>query len=216
MYWVGSNNANVQITSASLSGPGANYTVGQSLSPDATNGHYRLVFTANYGDLTGQIVDRRTGLPMNIGGGNIISRNMVAANAALAGVTNLGGAFGFVASIGSSGGSLPVAGNNTVGQPIDPHFDNLAIVPGVVTLQSAASVTGPYTTDPTAGIEVNPKRITVPVGGDVRFYRINWIGSDHTPTITSIAPGVTVNVVTASGTTTTATNVVKTVVLEYN
>ena len=90
-----------------------------------------------------------------------------------------GGAYGFYATIGDSPQFGPPI-------PIDPHFDNFAIVPGVVMLESATAAAGPYVVDTGAGLEVYPKRITVPASGSTRFYRIKWLDADHIPTITGI------------------------------
>jgi hypothetical protein len=203
---------------------------GLSFSPDSANGHYRLILTVNSNDCTGQIVDLGTGLPMYFKddsywtkGATNIQRtsflNGVANHPELASYINVGGAYGVFALFGNAGGYGVVPGNNTLGQPIDPKFDDFAIVPGVVTLESAAAADGPYAQDPNAGIEVYPKRITIPVNGDMQFYRINWIGADHTPTITGIAPGATVGVVTGGvpvdGVSPPVTNVVQTMVLTY-
>jgi hypothetical protein len=168
-----------------FNGPGQTPTAGRSSSPDSTNGHYRLIFTANGTDVTGQIVDLSTGLPMTFSGPSTAYTNILRTTTGIyPSYSDVGGVYGFYACVGDAG-TLPL-GYPTSGQPIDPHFDNFAIVPGVVTLESAAVVTGPYVVDTTAGIEVYPKRITVPANGPARYYRINWIGSDHTPTITSI------------------------------
>ena len=246
------------MASASFSGPGVigqppskpytGYVVGRSLSPDAANGHYRLILTAvsgnnngfTNGGFTGQLVDLSTGLPMMMGSSQYIiscpayyytsnsnshlsyaayltNNGAIFTNGVLySGTAPLGSAYGVLATLGSSGSSGYVDGNYTVGQPIDPKFDNYAIVPGVVTLESSANVAGPYAVDPSAGIEVYPKRITVPVNGATMFYRLNWIGCDHTPAITSITRGPTVNVVLPTGASTVATNAVPTVVLGYN
>jgi hypothetical protein len=167
-----------------FNGPGQTPVPGRSSSPDSTNGHYRLIFTANGIDVTGQIVDLSTGLPMSFGGPSSVYTNMLRTTTGIyPSYSDVGGAYGFYACIGDSPLLPPPA---SVGQPIETHFDNFAIVPGVVTLESAQAVTGPYVVDTSAGIEVYPKRITVPSNGPGRFYRINWIGSDHTPTITSI------------------------------
>lgn len=231
-WWFPTNNGgNVRLESGSFSGPtngmsSPAYITGTSLSPNNAGGHYRMILTANGGYITGQLVDLSTGLPMVMGNGTNILRRSIeegiaqnpsnAAWQAMTNYVNVGGAFGPIAFIGSSGASAAVPGNPTRGNPLDPKFDNVAIVPGVVTLESATTVTGPYTVDTTGGIEVYPKRITVPVRGDTRFYRINWILSDHIPTITSISPGPTVNVVLTTGATTTVTNTVGTMVLTYN
>jgi hypothetical protein len=181
-------------------------TPGISYSPDSTNGHYRLIFTASGTQFAGQIVDLSTGLPMTFTGPLGIT-NMIRPDPVGWPITNtVAGSYGFLCNLGSSP-TLPSAG----GSGIWATYDNFAIVPGVVTLESAAAVTGPYAQDTTAGIEVYPKRITVPVNGSARFYRINWIGGNHTPTITSITPGGSVSVVTGGP----ITNVVSTMVLTY-
>jgi hypothetical protein len=168
-----------------FNGPGQTPTAGRSSSPDSTNGHYRLIFTANGTSVTGQIVDLSTGLPMTFGGPSTAYTNILRTTTGIyPSYSDLGGVYGFYACVGDSSIFPPPLG---VGQPIDPHFDNFAIVPGVVTLESATVAAGPYVVDTTAGIEVYPKRITVPANGAARYYRINWIGSDHSPTITSIA-----------------------------
>jgi hypothetical protein len=157
---------------------------GRSASPDSTNGHYRLIFTANGINLTGQIVDLSTGLPMTFSGPSTPYTNILRTTTGVyPSYADVGGVYGFYACVGDSA-TLPF-GDPTSGQPIDPHFDNFAIVAGVVTLESAPAATGPYAADTTAGIEVYPKRITVPANGPARYYRINWIGCDHTPAITS-------------------------------
>ena len=219
---------------------------GRSWAPNSTSGHYRLIFTANGIDLTGQIVDVSTGIPMTFGGSvpgldgywnTNIDRTVAYANVngytayltngatmyfngSPVGTVTMGGAYGFYATVGD-GVTFPSQLENgqwdpTKGQPIDPTVDNFAIVPGVVTLESAAAVNGPYTQDTTAGIEVNPKRITVPANGNARYYRINWIGCDHTPTITGVTLGGPVTVTTGVAYMTVITNVVNTVVLTYN
>ena len=166
-----------------FNGPGQTPTPGRSSSPDSTNGHYRLIFTANGTNVTGQIVDLSTGLPMTFSGPSTAYTNILRTTTGIyPSYADVGGVYGFYACVGDSS-IFPSPLN--VGQPIDPHFDNFAIVSGVVTLESAAAVTGPYKADTTAGIEVYPKRITVPVNGPARFYRINWIGCDHAPAITS-------------------------------
>jgi hypothetical protein len=166
-----------------FNGPGQTPTPGRSLSPDSTSGHYRLIFTANGTAVTGQIVDLSTGLPMTFGGPSTAYTNILRTTTGIyPSYSDVGGTYGFYACVGDSSIFPPPL---NVGQPIDPHFDNFAIVPGVVTLESAATAEGPFAVDTTAGIEVYPKRITVPTDGSSRFYRINWIGCDHTPTITS-------------------------------
>jgi len=234
-----------------FSGPGEIQAAGASLSPNSTNGHYRLVFTANGTSLTGQIVDLSTGLPMTVYDGSAFgpdNTNMIHAtavftyggytyyltnngaiydnNGVLQAGTNvpMGGAYGFYATMNDgSTAPTPLQGggwSSTEGQPYDPKFDDFAIVQGVVTLESAPEVTGPYTQDTSAGIEVYPKRITVPTNGSERFYRIHWFNCDHTPTITGVTLGSPVSVKTATGYPatypSTTTTVVNTLVLTYN
>ena len=196
------------IESAVFSGPGESFP-GVSLSPDATNGHYRIIFTMSGLDVTGQMVDLSTGLPMTFVFRGVITNILHLPIPSVAGGNAInpypGGGYGFYATLND--GQVELSGT-----PIDPHFDNFAIVPGVLTLESAAAVDGPYTQDTSAGIELSPKRITVPVSGSTRFYRIYWTDCiTGAPKITSITPGGPVNVVTGGPT----TNVVNTLVLAY-
>ena len=178
------NNAPQQLgNNGAFNGPGQTPTPGRSSSPDWTSGHYRLIFTANGTNVTGQIVDLSTGLPMTFGGPSSNTNMLLTTTGIYPSYSDVGGAYGFYACAGDSPIFPPPVG---VGQPIDVHFDNFAIVPGVVTLESAAAANGPYVQDTTAGIEVYPQRITVPTIGSAWFYRINWIGCNHTPAITSI------------------------------
>lgn len=242
MYWVSPGNTQGRLSSESFSGPGANYAAGTSLSPNTTNGnYYRFLFTASGLNLTAQMIDLSTGLPMKFGGGTNMMRTLayytssnansglkyeyyltnngaIYLNGVLTGNTvSLGGASGVIDILGSSGQSAPVPGNPTVGSALTTKFDNFAIVPGVVTLESAAVVTGPYSQNTAAGIDLYNKRITIPITADsAKFYRINWIGGTYVPTITSITSGPTVNQVLASGPTTTVTNAVQTMILTYN
>jgi hypothetical protein len=241
IVWVTPNGDAQLGNNCEFNGPGGTaaknnlHRFGLSFSPDATSGHYRLILTVNSNDCTGQLVDLSTGLPMyfkddswwTTGATNIQRTSFTnvfgsdgTKNPALTNYINVGGAFGVMAAAGNAGVTGVVIGDNTIGQPLDPKFDDFAIVPGVVTLQSAPAPGGPYAQDPNAGIEVFPKRITIPLNGDTRFYRINWIGADHTPTITGIAPGPTVGVITGgvpvNGVSPPVTNVVQTMVLTYN
>jgi len=240
------------ISDCTFEGPTETAIAGRSLSPNSTNGHYRLIFTANGLDLTGQIVDLSTGLPMMMGSpesSNIptnilrtlaryINENQghytnvywltnngaIYTNGVLQAGTNtgLGGSYGFLSTGGDSATLPTLLPNNqwdpTQGQPLDPKVDNFAIVKGVVKLYSAATVNGTYTEDTTAGIEVSPKRITVPTNGSERFYRIYWLDCDHTPTITGVTLGSPVSVAVSNGSPypATTTTVVQTVVLTYN
>ena len=182
------------------------YRTDVSSTPDNVSGHYRLIFTALGTQLTGQMVDVSTGLPMLFLSFGTVT-NMLWPDPGRFPVTNtVAGSYGFLCNLGDSP-TFPSIG----GSGIWASYDNFAIVPGVVSLESAATVDGPYAQDMTAGIEVNPQRITVPVNGDARFYRINWIGGTHPPTITSITSGPTVSVVTGVF----FTNVVSTLVLTY-
>jgi hypothetical protein len=158
--------------------PGVSYT------PDNTNGHYRLIFTASGTELTGQIVDVSTGLPMTFVSFGSIT-NMLWPDPGRVAITNtLAGSYGFMCNLGDSATAPGIGGSG-----IWASYDNFAIVPGVVSLQSAATADGPYARDTTAGIEVYPKRITVPASGSARFYRIHWTGCmTGTPKITSITP----------------------------
>ena len=138
---------------------------------DNTNGHYRLVFTASGTELTGQIVDVSTGLPMSFLSFGTVT-NMLWPDPSRWTVTNtLAGSYGFLCNLGDSATAPGIGGSG-----IWASYDNFAIVPGVVSLESAAAADGPYARDTTAGIEVYPQRITVPAGGDARFYRIKWTG----------------------------------------
>jgi hypothetical protein len=58
----------------------------------------------------------------------------------------------------------------------------LAFVPALV-VESAASVTGPYTLDSSAAVEPGTRQITIPQNGGARFYRLRW---DHSVSVTSI------------------------------
>lgn len=189
VHWINPTGTPDQLgNNGSFSGPLQTPVAGRSLTPDSTNGHYRLIFTASGVNVTGQIVDLSTGLPMTFSGPTTVNTNILrttitnGSHAALSVYANVGGTYGFYAAMGDSP-SPPIEGDPTRGQPIDPHFDNFAVVPGVVTLESAAAVTGPYAVDTTAGIEVYPRRITVPASGNARFYRIGW---DHATTLTSV------------------------------
>jgi hypothetical protein len=163
---------------AGQSVPGVSYT------PDNTNGHYRLIFTASGTELTGQIVDVSTGLPMTFVSFGSIT-NMLWPEAAVWPITNtLAGSYGFLCNLDDTPTPPGVGGSG-----IWASYDNLAIVPGVVSLESAAAANGPYAQDTSAGIEVYPQRITVPANGDARFYRIKWTGraAGLKTSITSIA-----------------------------
>ena len=183
------------------------FFMGVSTTPDPVNGHYRLILTAFGTQLTGQMVDVSTGLPMSFTTLGYVT-NMLWPDPSRWTVTNtLAGRYGFLCNLGDDP-TYPGTG----GSGIWATYDNLAVVPGVVSLESAATADGPYTQDTSAGIEVYPQRITIAANGDAWFYRINWIGGDHRPRITSITPGTTVSLVTDGGLT---TNVVSTLVLTY-
>jgi hypothetical protein len=170
------------------------------------SGHYRLILAAVGTQLTGQIVDVSTGLPMSFLSFGTVT-NMLWPDPSRFPVTNTAaGTYGFLCNLGDSP-TFPSIG----GSGIWASYDNFAIVPGVVSLESAATPDGPYAQDTTAGIEVNPRRITVPVNDDARFYRINWIAGNHRPRITSMTPGDSVSVVTGVY----FTNIVSTMVLTY-
>ena len=49
----------------------------------------------------------------------------------------------------------------------------MAFVPALL-VESAATVTGPYTIETNADIEPGTRNITVPAGGSARFYRLKW------------------------------------------
>jgi hypothetical protein len=183
------------------------YQTDVSSTPDNVSGHYRLIFTALGTQLTGQMVDISTGLPMSFLSFGTVT-NMLWPDPARWPVTNtLAGSYGFLCNLGDSPTVPSIGGTGIWGS-----YDNFAIVPGVVSLESAATPNGPYAQDTTAGIEVYPQRITVPVNGDARFYRLNWIGGTHRPRITSLTPGGSASLVTDGGLT---TNVVSTMVLTY-
>jgi hypothetical protein len=183
------------------------FFTGVSSTLDNVNGHYRLIFTASGTNLTGQIVDVSTGLPMSFLSFGTVT-NMLWPDPGRWTVTNtLTGSYGFLCNLGDSP-TYPWIG----GSGIWATYDNFAVVPGVVSVESAATADGPYGLDTTAGIEVYPQRITVPAYGDERFYRINWIGGNHRPRITSVTPGGSVSLVTDGGLT---TNVVGTLVMTY-
>ena len=183
------------------------FFTGVSSTLDNVNGHYRLVFTASGTQLTGQIVDVSTGLPLSFLSFGTVT-NMLWPDPSRWTVTNtLAGSYGFLCNLGESPTTPGIGGSG-----IWATYDNFAVVPGVVSVESAATADGPYGLDTTAGIEVYPQRITVPAYGDARFYRINWIGGNHRPKITSVTPGGSVSLVTDGGLT---TNVVSTLVLTY-
>src|ERR1035437_1825978 len=147
------------------------FFTGVSSTPDNENGHYRLVFAASGTQLTGQIVDVSTGLPLSFLSFGPVT-NMLWPDPGRWTVTNtLAGSYGFLCNLGESPTTPGIGGSG-----IWATYDNFAIVPGVVSLESAAAADGPYARDTTAGIEVYPQRITVPAGGDARFYRIKWTG----------------------------------------
>jgi hypothetical protein len=67
-------------------------------------------------------------------------------------------------------------------------YVDVAVVIQAPILQSSVAVANGYVDDPTATVDSNAHRITVPVNGDVRYYRIKYFLND-TPTgppITSI------------------------------
>ena len=182
------------------------YRTDVSSTPDNVSGHYRLILAVVGTQLTGQIVDVSTGLPMSFLSFGTVT-NMLWPDPNRFPVTNTAaGTYGFLCNVGDSP-TFPSIG----GSGIWASYDNFAIVPGVLSLESAATPDGPYAQDTTAGIEVNPRRITVPVNDDARFYRINWIAGNHRPTITSMTPGDSVSVVTGVY----FTNIVSTMVLTY-
>ena len=140
IHWIDPTSTPSQLgNNGAFNAPMKTPVAGRSASPDSTNGHYRLIFTANGTDVTGQIVDLSTGLPMTFSGPLTVNTNIL--RTIIPGTINPypGGAYGFYAAMGDSP-SAPVDGDPTRGQPIDPHFDNFAVVPGVVTLESAATV----------------------------------------------------------------------------
>ena len=57
----------------------------------------------------------------------------------------------------------------------------MAFVPALL-VESAATVTGPYSRETAASVEPGTRRITVLANGNVRFYRCRW---DRAVTITS-------------------------------
>jgi hypothetical protein len=164
--------------------PAGQSVLGVSYTPDNTNGHYRLIFTALGTTMTGQIVDVSTGLPMTFVSFGSIT-NMLWPDQHRVAITNtLAGSYGFMCNLGDSGTAPGIGGSG-----ISANYDNFAIVPGVVSLESAAAADGPYAQDTSAGIEVYPQRITVPTNGDARFYRVHWTGraAGFKTSITSIA-----------------------------
>jgi len=58
----------------------------------------------------------------------------------------------------------------------------MAFVPALV-VESAAQVTGPYTIEVNASVEPGTRRITIPMNGSSRYYRLGW---DHSVTIASV------------------------------
>jgi hypothetical protein len=61
-------------------------------------------------------------------------------------------------------------------------FNYMALVPALL-VESATQVSGPYSLESNASVELATQRIIIPVGaGDTRFFRLQW---DHQVTITS-------------------------------
>ncbi len=56
-----------------------------------------------------------------------------------------------------------------------PALNYLLLVPAQVTLQSSTAVTGPFSDDTTATVDVTTRTITLPMSGAIRFYRLNTI-----------------------------------------
>lgn len=91
---------------------------------------------------------------------------------------------------------VPLSGRQTVRLTLGgtPVKDNrllalnyllfVPVTPSTLRLQSAASVTGPFTTDTAASIQPDSRTITLPRSGEVRFYRLEGASALR---ITSIA-----------------------------